>query len=441
MRGTNSKTINVVGLGYVGCVSLACLARAGRRVIGVDVDASKVALIKSGIPTIVEPDLDELMLEGHSCGKFTVTGDLEWAVLQSDVSIVTVGTPSTPDGELDLRHIHTVAESIGHSLKKAQRYHAIAIRSTVKPGTCAAVIEIIERHSGKRHGIDFAVVANPVFLREGSAIRDYFNPPYVLIGADDARGADEIASVYAGVNGETIRVGLATAEIIKYVSNSWHALKVVFANEVGSICKALGINSQEVIDIFVRDRVLNISPNYLRPGLAFGGACLPKDLAAFAALARSTGTCAPMLQNIGMSNDHHIERAIELIKKQGVKRVGFLGLSFKAGTDDIRNSPALKIAQALLRDGYDVRIFDGEVHHSLSTQRIMAALRTILAPVAELLVATPDELLAHAEVVVVAKKDQSFEQTLLALNGRPLIDLVYMGEAVRSQDNYVGLAW
>ncbi|MDD5558631.1 nucleotide sugar dehydrogenase [Candidatus Methylomirabilis sp.] len=441
MSGPHSGTVNVVGLGYVGCVSVACLAQAGHRVIGVDVDASKVALIQSGIPTIVEPSLDELMMEAHSRGTLSATSDLEWAVTQSDVSVVTVGTPSRLNGDLDLTHIYSVAEKIGHGLQKSQRYHAIAIRSTIKPGTCATVIEIVERSSGKRHGSDFSVVANPEFLREGSAINDYLNPPYVLLGADDARGAEAVASIYAGVNAKTMCVGITTAEIIKYVNNSWHALKVTFANEVGSICKALSIDSQEVMDIFVRDQVLNISPNYLRPGFAFGGSCLPKDLAALAALARSTGTDAPILQSIAVSNDYHIQRAIDLIKKQSQKRVGFLGLSFKAGTDDVRNSPALKIAAALLRDGYDIRIFDEAVHFSLSSGRSTASLRASLGHVAELLVATPEELLAHAEFVVVAKKDQSFEQILLGLNGRPLIDLVCMANMVRSQDSYVGLAW
>ena len=435
------KTIAVIGLGYVGCVSVGCLARAGHRVIGVDADASKVALIQDGIPTIVEPGLDELIRDVRANGTLTVRGDLEAAVAQSDVSLVTVGTPSRLDGELDLTHIYSVSEKIGHSLRHAERYHAIAIRSTIKPGTCATVVEIVERASGKRAGVDFSVVANPEFLREGTAIKDYLNPPYVLLGADDDLGADAVAAIYGDVNAEVVRVGRTTAEIIKYVNNSWHALKVSFANEVGSICKALSIDSQEVTDVFIRDEVLNISASYLRPGFAFGGGCLPKDLAAFAALARSTGTDAPTLDSIARSNDLHVQRAVDLVKQQRSKRIGILGLSFKAGTDDVRNSPALKVVRALLREGYDIRIFDEAVRFSLMTGRSTASLRATLGKAAELLVPGCEELLAHAECVVIAKKDPAFEQTLRGLNGRPLIDLVCLSDAFRGQANYSGLAW
>lgn len=436
-----SKTVSVFGLGYVGCVSLGCLAKAGHKVIGVDINAEKVSQVNAGIPTIVEPGLDELFREGHAAGTITATADVDYAVRSSSILLITVGTPSAPDGELDLGQIHAVAAAIARSMEKTDAYHVIAIRSTIKPGTCEHVTDIIEKNSSKRRGQDFSVVANPEFLREGSAIKDYQNPPYVLIGAHDARGAEKLASIYATVNAQTIRVDLSTAEIIKYVNNSWHALKVAFGNEVGAICKSLGIGSAEVIETFLQDRVLNISPMYLRPGFAYGGACLPKDLSALVALARANGVVAPVLENVSTSNHAHIQRAIDLIRKQGVKRLGFLGVSFKSGTDDVRNSPVLDVIAALTDDGYDIRIFDDTVSFSLENGRSSGLLRGHLGPVADLLVKTGGELMAHAECVVVAKKDRTFDTLLEKLDGRSLVDLVFMGEAAAKKGAYVGLSW
>lgn len=409
--------------------------------MGVDVDATKVAMIGQGIPTIVEPGLDELLMEAHSTGALQATGDLQSAVMTADIVLVTVGTPSRLDGELDLTHIFSVSEAIGRTLRSLTRYVAIAIRSTIKPGTCAEVIELIEQHSGKRHGSDFSVVANPEFLREGTAIKDYLEPPYILIGSRDERGAQKIAEIYRTINAPVLRVDIETAEILKYVNNSWHALKVAFANEIGSICKALNIDAQQLMDIFLRDRVLNVSPAYLRPGFAFGGACLPKDLAALVSIARGTGTSAPVLESIAKSNEDHLQRALALIKKQGMQRIGVLGLSFKAATDDVRNSPGLKIVRALVREGHDVKIFDDAVRFSLQSGRSTPSLHASLGPVASLLVATPEELLNHAQVLVIAKKDASFDSLLLASNGRPVIDLVCMSEAVRQGEHYVPFCW
>lgn len=440
-QSVNNIGVSVFGLGYVGCVSMGCIAQAGHRVIGVDVNESKVSQINDGIATIFEPGLDDLIRNAHTNGKISATKNVEEAILNSTVSLITVGTPSRPDGELDLSHIFIVAEAIGIALKKVDRYHSIAIRSTVRPGTCQRVMDIIAKASGKEPYEEFTVVANPEFLREGSAIKDYMNPPYILIGSDDHRGVNEVAYIYSGVNAETVRVSMSAAEIIKSVNNSWHAVKVAFGNEVGAICKTLNINSQEVMDIFVKDESLNVSAAYLRPGFAFGGSCLPKDLAGFASLAKINLLTVPLLNNVKASNEHHIERAVELIKAQGMKKIGFFGIAFKEGTDDVRNSPALKVIQALSNDGYDVRIWDNDVFTSIKSNRNKEMLTHILGPIADLIVETQNELLEHAEFIVVAKKDKSFEQTLLALNGRPLVDLVYMGDNIRSQDGYVGLAW
>lgn len=440
MSNSAQQRIVVVGLGYVGCVSVACLTASGHIVTGVDVDASKVELIARGVPTIVEPGLDVLMAEALGSGRLRATVDLDSAVSEADVSLVTVGTPSRRDGELDLTHIFSVAQKIGYALRRSTAYHTIAIRSTIRPGTCAQVIDIVARASGRRHGEGFSVVSNPEFLREGTAIKDYHNPPYVLIGASDARGADTVADIYRGVNADIVVVNTATAEIIKYINNSWHALKVAFGNEIGAVAHALGIDSGEVMDVFARDRQLNISPAYLRPGFAFGGACLPKDLSALVALARSAGVAAPLLHSVAPSNERHLERGLALVREHRVRRIGVLGLSFKAGTDDVRNSPALALVRALQREGYDVRVYDEEVSLSLQSDRNTAFMLASLGDVANRLVPTINALVEHAELLVVAKRDPAFEAPLLTAR-RPVVDLVSMGPGVRELEGYAGLAW
>ncbi len=442
MSNAERKTVSVFGLGYVGCVSVACLAKAGHRVIGVEVNASKVELINRGVATIVEPGLDALLESGVASGAVSATTDAAAAIRQSDVVLVTVGTPSREDGELDLSHIHAVAEDVGRTLKDCDRFVTVAIRSTVKPGTCRTVAGIIERASGRTFGANFSVVANPEFLREGTAIADYEKPPYVLIGAEDERGAAEVAAIYANLGAEVLTVGLASAEIIKYVNNSWHALKVAFGNEVGAVCKALGIDSHEVMELFFRDRVLNISPHYLRPGFAFGGACLPKDLSAFAALAKSMEIKVPVLDSVHPSNDAHVARAIALIRRHSPEaRLGFLGVSFKPGTDDVRNSPTLAIIEALRRDGYRISIFDDYVGLALASGRNAATTRAILGDVEELLVPTSAELLENSDVIVVAKREPSFDVVLGNLGGRPLVDLIHLKGFARTPGLYSGLAW
>jgi GDP-mannose 6-dehydrogenase len=442
MDKKNSKTVSVFGLGYVGCVSVACLAKAGHRVIGVEVNASKVELINKGVATIVEPGLDDLLKSGVTNGNICATTEAEAAIKESDVILVTVGTPSLPNGELDLSHIYAVAEEAGKALKVMTRFITVAIRSTVKPGTCDIVTGIIEKASGKKTGVDFSVVANPEFLREGTAIADYENPPYILIGSSDEKGADEVAAIYANLGAEILKVKLPSAEIIKYVNNSWHALKVAFGNEVGAICKQLGIESHEVMDLFFKDRVLNISPHYLRPGYAFGGACLPKDLSALASLAKNNGVNAPLLESVRPSNDAHIERAVALIRKHPKSaRLGFLGVSFKTGTDDVRNSPTLEVISALRKDGYEIRVFDDYVQLALASGRNAAATRSILGEVESLMVETTDELLNHADVIVVAKNETSFDDVLKKLGTRSIVDLIYLKGFHLDMSRYEGLAW
>lgn len=442
MYNEESRTVSVFGLGYVGCVSAACLAKAGHRVVGVEVNESKVALINSGVATIVEPGLDELLKAGVDAGRIGATSDAGAAIRDSNVVLITVGTPSLQNGELDLSHIYAVAHQVGLALKTMERFVTVAIRSTVKPGTCMGVAAKIEQVSGRKFREHFSVVANPEFLREGTAIADYEKPPYVLIGAEDQRGASEVAAIYANLGAEILTVGLSSAEIIKYVNNSWHALKVAFGNEVGAICKAQGIDSHEVMELFFRDRVLNISPHYMKPGYAFGGACLPKDLSALTALARSSEIAAPLLESVHPSNDQHIERALKLIRQHPKSaRLGFLGVSFKTGTDDVRNSPTVEIVNALREEGYKIRVFDDFVSLALSSGRNATTTRAILGGIEALLVDSGEELLRHSDVIVVAKKEKSFDAVLDRLGNRLLVDLVHVKNISLTADRYSGLAW
>lgn len=442
MNLEKNKTISVFGLGYVGCVSVACLAKAGHNVIGVDVNTSKVELISKGVATIVEPGLDDLLKAGIHSGNIQSTVDAEAAIQESDVVLITVGTPSLPSGELDLTHIYAVAEATGKALKGMSRFLTIAIRSTVKPGTCDTVAGIIEKYSGKINGKDFSIVANPEFLREGTAIADYENPPYILIGAKDERGANEVAAIYTNIEAEKIKVELSSAEIIKYVNNSWHALKVAFANEVGSICKQLAIDSHEVMHLFIKDKLLNISPYYLRPGYAYGGACLPKDLSALVSLAVSKGVNIPLLESVHLSNEAHIERAISLLRKNPKSmRLGFFGLSFKAGTDDIRNSPTLTIIRTLLQDGYQVSVFDDYVHLAISSEKNIALTMSHLEDIEPIMFKTVDELLSQSDVVVFSKKDSAYNEIESKLENKKIIDLVHFKKFESNANNYEGLAW
>ena len=433
--------ISVFGLGYVGCVSMACLAKAGHCVVGVDVKAPKIEQVDKGVPTIFEPGLDELMGQMHAKGRISATSSVSHAIQTTDISLITVGTPSLPDGELNLEYIFRVAEGIGQVLREKADFHTIAIRSTVKPGTCDRVAEIIANASGKTVYEDFSIVANPEFLREGSAIKDYLNPPYVLIGADDLRGADIVAAVYSDIEAEIHCIGLRAGEMIKYINNSWHALKVAFGNEVGAICKQLDIDSHEVMEVFLKDRALNISPHYLRPGYAYGGSCLPKDIGGLVSLAESKGVAVPVLSHVPVSNDQHIQRAIELVQSRGKKQIGFLGLTFKGGTDDVRNSPTLEIIRALLDQGFDIRVLDDDVNESWANQRNLETMQQLLGPITELMVNRPAELLAHAQTLVVAKNDAASRAVLESATTQDIVDLVHVKGLKENTNNYAGLAW
>ena len=322
--------ISIFGLGYVGCVSLGCLAKNGHHVIGVDVNPIKINQINSGLPTIIEKDIESIIKEQHQNKRIEATLDYKKAILNSEISIIAVGTPSTPNGHLNLNYIFKVAEHFGEVLKTKKDFHIVAMaRSTIMPGTCQKFADIIEKFSGKQRDVDFAVLSNPEFLREGTAVQDYYNPPVTLIGGSCDKATEKLAGLYKDLPAEVVITDIEVIEIMKYINNTFHALKISFANEVGNICKALGINSHKVMDLFVKDKQLNISPYYFRPGFAYGGSCLPKDLKGLQTLAHDNYIKVPVIESINKTNEIQIERTIEYLSQFKNKKLGFLGLEFQ----------------------------------------------------------------------------------------------------------------
>jgi GDP-mannose 6-dehydrogenase len=432
--------ISVFGLGYVGCVSLGCLAKNGHRVIGVDVIDVKVASINQGSSPIVEAGLSELIAEGHALGSIRATHDVALAVSQTDVSLICVGTPSAATGHLDLSHVEQTVEQIGKALASKEAFHVVAIRSTIIPGTSERLSKILASASGKQAGRDFAVVANPEFLREGSAIADYFAPPYTLVGSNDVKGSESMRGVYAGIDAPFIVVDVKVAEMIKLVNNSFHALKVTFGNEVGRVCKELGVDSHELMGLFLKDTKLNVSPAYLMPGFAYGGSCLPKDLEALKSIAHDRYVTTPVLNAISSSNKAHIERAISAIFQWKPKSVGLLGLSFKKGTDDLRNSPLVDIAEALLAKGLEVRIYDESVSISRLVGSNKSFIEMHLPHLSRCLSTDADGVVKASDVVVVGHREELFETLLANAKDKKVLDLVRMRAEVRVSEK-VALCW
>lgn len=393
--------IAVFGLGYVGCVAAGCLARNGHWVCGVDINPEKMRQMESGRAPLVEPGLDGLISKAVASGRLQLSANGAEAACRSDVSLICVGTPNAAGGALDHGYVEAVSREIGAGLGTRQGYHVVVVRSTVLPGTVRErIIPLLEKTSGKRAGADFGVSMNPEFLREHSAIEDYDHPGQVVIGQLDPRSGDTVARLYQGVNAPLLRTEIEVAEMLKLVNNAFHGLKVAFANEVGTLCKKHGIDSREVMDFFCLDRRLNISPAYLRPGFAFGGSCLPKDLRALLFRARERGVDTPLLDAILVSNETHVRRVIEMIERTQRRKVGIVGLSFKAGTDDVRESPAVNLIKALLAKGYDVSVYDENV----DPDRLMGAnkrfLEEQLPRIANLLCSSVEDLVQQAEVVV-----------------------------------------
>ena len=432
--------ISIFGLGYVGCVSLGCLAKNGHTVIGVDTVEHKVNLINQGKPTIIEKDIDGIVREAFEEGRISATDQYQEAILNSDISIICVGTPSTNNGHLNLDYIEKVASEIGEALKHKDDFHIVAIRSTVLPGTNKKVGKIIEQASGKTRNKGFTVISNPEFLREGSAVHDYYHPAITVLGGDHKPSLEVMSSIYKEVNAPIELVSVKVAEIIKYINNSFHALKVVFANEVGNICKKLNIDSHEVMELFCKDDHLNISPYYLKPGFAYGGSCLPKDLRAFKTIAHDNYLITPVLSAIEESNALQKQLAYQMILETGRRKVAILGLSFKAGTDDLRESPIVEVTERLLGKGFQIKIYDEKVNYTKITGTNRDYIDAHIPHLSSLISNDLEKVLADSEVIVVNQKNQTFEQISSQYPDKRIVDLVRINETP-SNGVYKGICW
>jgi len=443
----NYKRISIFGLGYVGCIGVGCLSNLGHHVIGVDINRIKVDLINTGRATIVEKGIDALIQKGKDKRRIEATTDSDYAVKNSDISFICVGTPNNKKGELDLGHILKVSEHIGKALKKKDSFHVIAIRSTVMPGTYQKVVKRIRDASGKKEGEKFSVILNPEFLREGSAVDDFMNPPFIVIAGASKKSIKIIREVYRGINKDITQVSVPTAEVIKLVNNSYHALKIVFANEVGRVCKRLGIDSYEVMELFCKDMQLNISPAYFKPGFAYGGSCLPKDLKALSCLGSNKEMSLPVIKSIDASNRKHIELAKKLILDKNKKKIGFMGLSFKSGTDDLRFSPALEIVEFLLGKDYQVKVYDSNINTSNLMGKNQEYLLKKLPHIAEVLTTSLNDLVEESEILVVANKEKEFLKFIKKnkdkISNKIIIDFVRIEKNIENlkMKNYEGICW
>lgn len=436
--------IAVFGLGYVGAVSAAALAHNGHDVIGVDIHPDKVDLIKSGRSPIIEAGLDDLLRRGVSASRITATQDAEEAVAASDLSMVCVGTPSRDNGSLDLTHIEKVCHEIGLALERKTTFHVVVVRSTMLPGsTEEVVIPTLEQASGKRAGRDFGICVNPEFLREGTSLRDFYDPPFTLIGGSDARTIERVRALYSMLDAPVVVTLIKEAEMVKYASNAFHAVKITFANEIGNICIEQGIDSHRVVEIICRDTKLNISPAYMKPGFAFGGSCLPKDLRALVYQARRFDVEAPVLEAIMRSNARQIEKALRMIQGTNRKRVGVLGFSFKAGTDDLRESPIVELIERLIGKGYTVRVYDRNVSLANLQGSNRAYIETQIPHIASLMADSLDQVLMESEVIVIGNGDQEFRRVLReARQDQEIIDLVRISDSLDEvQGRYRGISW
>jgi GDP-mannose 6-dehydrogenase len=435
--------ISVFGLGYVGTVLAGCLAQDGHEVVGIDPVQTKVDLINSGRSPIIEAEIGEIIAATTKSGRLRATHDSSQAIHQTELSFVCVGTPSQANGNLDLRYIRRICEQIGEALKSKTARHTVVIRSTILPGTMHKVmIPTLEEFSGKSVGVDFGVCNNPEFLREGSAVRDFRSPPKTVIGESDQASGDILSQLYAKLEAPLIRTDLETAEMVKYVDNSWHALKIGFANEIGNLCKSSGIDAHEVMDIFCQDRKLNISPAYLRAGFAFGGSCLPKDLRALSYYAKTHDLQLPILSSILPSNEMQIARGLQLIIEKGNTRVGVLGFSFKAGTDDLRESPVIEVIERLIGKGYDLRIYDKNVNIASLVGANRDFILNHIPHISRLMVPSVEAVLEHAQTVVIGNKDPDFEDVPKQLrDDQRLVDFVRIGNQRSGNGKYDGICW
>lgn len=439
-----TERVSVFGLGYVGCVSAACFAKEGHGVIGVDVSQSKVDMLNAGQATIVEHGIAELVASLRAEGRLRATTDVRDAVSNSDISLICVGTPSKPNGSLDLSYVERVCSQIGEVLRDKKERHTVVIRSTVLPGSTHEIATpALERASGKKAGKDFAVCMNPEFLREGTSIKDFFEPPFTLIGCDDPADAAAVTALYSTLRSPLHVTATRVAEMVKYACNSFHGLKVGFANEIGNVCKALGIDSHDVMRLFCEDTKLNISPAYLRPGFAFGGSCLPKDLRAITYRARQLDVPTPILAATLESNEAQISHAFNMIMALGKRKVGVLGLAFKAGTDDLRESPNVTLIERLIGKGVRLAIYDREVTQARLIGANREYIEREIPHIWSLMRPSIDEVLSESEVVVIGNGSSEFRDASKVIgDGRIVVDLVRVfGDRQSDGARYEGLCW
>lgn len=434
--------IAIFGLGYVGAVCSACQAAAGHRVIGVDVSGIKVDLINQGQSPIVEPELGELLQEQVTAGRLYATSNAHEAVTATDISMICVGTPSCRNGDLDMRFIESVARDIGDVLQTKDAWHTVVVRSTVLPGTVRGlVIPILEAQSGKKAGVDFGVAVNPEFLREGTAVRDYYAPPMTVVGELDARSGDVVSRLYSRIDAPLLRKPIEVAEMVKYACNIWHATKITFANEVGNVAKAFGVDGRDVMEVVCQDKKLNVSEYYMRPGFAFGGSCLPKDVRALTYRARQQDVDVPMLNAIMPSNALQVERAYELVESYGERKVGMLGLSFKSGTDDLRESPLVTLAEQLIGKGFHLSIFDRNVDYARMHGANRDYINAKIPHVSSLLCPDIDDVIASSQLLVIGNGDKHYRNVLNSLpDGKKAVDLA--GVMAHSSNGVAkGICW
>ena len=436
--------ISIFGLGYVGAVSLACLARDGHNVIGVDIDEAKIELIRAGRTPVVEEGMVELMQQVAASGRVGVTTDVARAVHESDLSLICVGTPSAPNGSQDQSAILRLAHELGRAMRDKPGSHVFVFRSTLVPGTVEDVLKpIIERESGKREGADFHVCFQPEFLREGTSIRDYDKPPYTVVGAAGDAAAARLRELFGHLPCEFHVTSIRAAEMVKYCCNNFHALKITFANETARLCEALGVDPFQVMDLVCKDRQLNISPAYLKPGFAFGGSCLPKDMRATLYFSKMRDVEMPMHAGIMASNRVHIEHAIAKVLATGRRRIGMIGLSFKTGTDDLRESPLVLLAEYLLGKGLSLTVYDPDVHLSQLLGANRRFIEQHVPHIGSLIRGDIESVIADSELLIVGLSDP---RTLEALarhvrEDQVVLDLVRVGERRAMRGDLIGLCW
>ncbi len=434
--------ISVFGIGYVGAVSSACLANDGHHVIAVDPNPHKVGPLNEGISPIVEPGLCELIQDGIRSRRLVATSDVREAINSTDLSFVCVGTPSRSNGSLDTAYVSAAAEQIGAAIREKNSFHSVVMRSTILPGTMESIVlPALERASGRQAGVGFGVAYYPEFLRESTAISDYYDPGAIIFGRHDQATIDRLLDIHKIFKVEPRVVSIRTAEAVKYTNNAWHALKISFANEIGNICKEAGIDGHAVMDVLCADNRLNISKAYLKPGFAFGGSCLPKDLRALRFAARKLDVPTPILDATMDANEEQLRRAYSMVAATGKRRIGIIGLSFKPETDDLRESPLVELAERLYGRGYDIRIYDPNIQVSKLTGANLQFVKSQLPHLTSLLTNDVNEVVGHAEVFVLGNRDEAKRLLDIVQDDRPLIDLVRIDQARCSGDFYQGICW